>query len=211
MEKEKKSTPKDVTKKRNWAFVVYPESVPADWKEQLQLSGLQCAISPLHDKDLNPTGEVKKKHWHVIACYGGPTSFNSVKKLTDNLNAPGPQPLEQVRGYYRYLTHKDNPEKHQYDEREIRTLNGFNILDYMELTRNEVDEMKHELQLLILEKGFIEYGELMNYLSANRQNMRAEYSTASSNTYFFDRYLRSLRNMRESRHMNVDPATGEVL
>ena len=23
-------------KKRNWAFVLYPESAPADWREQLQ-------------------------------------------------------------------------------------------------------------------------------------------------------------------------------
>lgn len=41
-------------KKRNWAFVLYPESAPADWREQLQKTGLQCAISPLHDKDMNP-------------------------------------------------------------------------------------------------------------------------------------------------------------
>ena len=46
-------------KKRNWAFVLYPESAPEDWKEQLRLSGLQGAISPLHDKDINPTGEPK--------------------------------------------------------------------------------------------------------------------------------------------------------
>ena len=53
-------------KKRNWAFVLYPESAPADWKEQLQLSGLMGAISPLHDKDINPTGGPKKAHYHVV-------------------------------------------------------------------------------------------------------------------------------------------------
>ena len=57
-------------KKRNWAFVVYPESAPENWIEQLQLSGAQFTISPLHDKDLNATGEPKKAHWHVIAVYG---------------------------------------------------------------------------------------------------------------------------------------------
>ena len=30
-----------------------------------------------------------------------------VKALTDGFNQPIPQALEQVRGYYRYLTHKD--------------------------------------------------------------------------------------------------------
>ena len=29
-----------ILKKRNWAFVVYPESAPSDWIEQLQQRGL---------------------------------------------------------------------------------------------------------------------------------------------------------------------------
>ena len=101
-------------KKRNWAFVLYPESAPADWLERLQATGLPGAISPLHDKDIDPTGIPKKPHYHVILCYAGPTSYNVVKSLTDSLNQPVPQALEQVKGYYRYLTHMDNPDKYQY-------------------------------------------------------------------------------------------------
>ena len=86
-------------KKRNWAFVLYPESAPADWREQLQKTGLQCAISPLHDKDMNPDNTPKKPHYHVILTYSGPTSYNVVKALTDGFNQPIPQALEQVRGY----------------------------------------------------------------------------------------------------------------
>ena len=67
---------KSNVKKRNWAFVLYPESAPDDWIEQLRQTGLQCAISPLHDKDIDPTGEPKKAHYHIILCYSGPTSFN---------------------------------------------------------------------------------------------------------------------------------------
>ena len=73
-------------KKRNWAFVLYPESAPADWREQLQKTGLQCAISPLHDKDMNPDNTPKKPHYHVILTYSGPTSYNVVKALTDGFN-----------------------------------------------------------------------------------------------------------------------------
>ena len=121
-------------KKRNWAFVAYPESLPTDWKEQLQATGLQVAISPLHDRDVDPTGELKKPHYHVILCYAGPTSYNVVKGLTDSLKGPIPQPLEQVRGYYRYFTHMDNPEKYQYSPDTIETINGFSIMDFVELT-----------------------------------------------------------------------------
>ena len=103
-----------VVKKRNWGFVVYPESAPSDWREQLQATGLQCAISPIHDKDLNPDGTPKKAHHHVIAVFNGPTSYGVVKALTDKLKQPIPQALESVRGNYRYFTHKDNPEKYQY-------------------------------------------------------------------------------------------------
>ena len=49
-----------ILKKRNWAFVVYPESAPSDWIEQLQQRGVVGAISPLHDKDLNATENLRR-------------------------------------------------------------------------------------------------------------------------------------------------------
>ena len=52
--------PSKIVKKRNWAFVVYPESLPEGWLDLLRETGLQCAISPLHDKDKEPTGELKR-------------------------------------------------------------------------------------------------------------------------------------------------------
>ena len=205
------SNKKSNIKKRNWAFVVYPESAPENWIEQLQKTGLQCVISPLHDKDKDPTGEVKKAHYHVIAIYSGPTSFNVVKGLTDSLNCPIPQALEQVRGYYRYLTHKDNPEKYQYDENNIQTVNGFNIADFVELSKSEVSEIKKTLQMLIRNENITEYADLMDYLLDNEKTL--EYDVACNNTYFFDKYIASKRNKANQpmRHPKVDKETGEVL
>ena len=153
-----------ILKKRNWAFVVYPESAPSDWIEQLQQRGVVGAISPLHDKDLNATGEPKKAHWHVIVTYEGPTAQSVVERLTERLNAPKPIPLEQVRGYYRYLTHKDNPEKAQYDEKDIQTLNGFSIRDFVEMTKSEVNVKIRIIQKMIREFDFLEYADLLDYL-----------------------------------------------
>lgn len=184
--------PSKNVKKRNWAFIVYPDSAPADWQEILRQTGLQCAVSPLHDSDLDPTGEPKKPHYHVIACYSGPTSYNVVKGLTDNLNAPTPQALEQVRGYYRYLTHKDNPEKFQYDENLIQTINGFSIFDFCELTKSEVISIKRNLQSLIRSLDIREYSDFMDYLLDNE--LTSEYDVASCNTYFFEKYISSRRN-----------------
>lgn len=184
-------------KKRNWAFIVYPESAPVDWVDILQKTGLQCAISPLHDQDVNATGEFKKAHYHVIACYStGTTSFNVVKSLTDSLNASIPQPVEQVNGYYRYLTHKDNPEKAQYEESLIKRLNGFNIMDHSELRAGDKERIKKELQRLIRELGIVEYCDLMDYILSSGTD--EEYSVASNNTYFFDKYLTSIRNQKRA-------------
>lgn len=204
---DKKSSNKNF-KKRNWAFVLYPESAPDNWIEQLQKTGLQCAISPLHDKDLDPTGEQKKAHFHIIATYSGPTSFNVVKALTESLNCPIPQALEQVRGYYRYLTHKDNPDKYQYDGNDIRTLNGFNISDFIELSKSEVNEIKRSLQKLIRERDIIEYATLMDYLLDTTSFL--EYDVASSNTYFFDKYIASRRHGVQAVQVIQVDSNGEV-
>lgn len=179
-------------KKRNWACVIYPESAPENWREVLQLKGLQCAISPLHDKDVNPDGEIKKAHYHVILAYSGPTSFSVVKAITDELNQPIPQPLEQVRGYYRYFTHKDNPEKAQYSDLEITTINGFCISDFIELSQGEVAKIKKNLQCLIRDLNILEYAQLLDYLLDNCMDLELE--VASNHTLFFDRYLTSRRH-----------------
>lgn len=174
-------------------MVLYPESAPEDWREQLRQSGLQCAISPLHDKDTNPTGEPKKAHYHVILVYGSPTTFRNVEGLTKRLNQPIPQPLEQVRGYYRYLTHKDNPEKAQYSESDIETINGFDIMDFVELTRSEVGKLTREIMTFVRDNDIIEYADLMQILQDGGDGMNDMFEVARTNTLFFTSYLRSRR------------------
>ena len=61
-----------VVKARHWAMVVYPESAPENWIDIINETHLQFAISPLHNKDTNPDGEIKKSHWHVILSWDGP-------------------------------------------------------------------------------------------------------------------------------------------
>lgn len=223
-------------KKRNWAFLAYPtkeqlESIgcdydgsdgygalPDDWRERLQLSGIMAAISPLHDKDINPDKKIKKPHYHVILVYGSPTTYNNVKAFTESLNSPIPQPLEQVRGYYRYFTHKDNPDKYQYSEADIVSINGFNISDFVEITKSEVNQIKYELLCLIREKELCEYKDFIDYIQDNMD--KVYFDIASSNTIFFNTYLKSARfsgvyaNVevtKDGRYVEVDAETGEVI
>ncbi len=179
-------------KKRNWALIAYPDSLPDDWLQILADTGLQVAISPLHDSDLNPDGEPKKAHYHLILCYPGPQTYNAVKTLADSLHCPIPKPLESIRGAYRYFTHLDNPEKFQYDASLIQCLNGFSILDYVELTKSEVLRIKQDLQGFIRAQNVMEYSDLMDALQdAGNTDY---YDVASSNTYFFEKYISSRRN-----------------
>lgn len=181
-------------KKRNWAFVLYPESAPKDWKDVLRQTGLMCAISPLHDRDVNPTGEPKKPHYHVILCYSGPTAYNVVKALTNGkLGQTIPQPLEQVRGYYRYLTHEDNPEKAQYNKADIQAINGFSIKDFVEMTKSEVVKYKREVQGFIRDNDILEYADLLDLLADAGESMADHYEVAANNTLLFTAYLSSRR------------------
>lgn len=179
-------------KKRNWAFVLYPESAPENWRDLLQETGLLVAISPLHDKDLDPTGEPKKAHYHIILTFDGPTTYNNVKTITDRLNQPIPQPLEQIRGYYRYFTHMDNPEKYQYSDNEITTLNGFDINNYIELTYTEVSKYLLELQMFIRNNDIVEYSELLDILVDNE--LKEMWDVARNHTFLLDKYICSRRN-----------------
>lgn len=185
------STKKSI-KKRNWAFVLYPESAPADWFDRLKQSGLMGAISPLHDKDVNSDGEPKKAHYHVILVYGNTTTYNNVKSLTDSLNQPIPQALEQIRGYYRYLTHKDNPEKYQYSDSDIVTFGGFDISDFVEMTKSEVTKYIKEIHAFVRDNNITEYSDLCDMLiDAGLEEL---YEVAINHTLFVNSYISSRRN-----------------
>lgn len=181
-----------MNKKRYWAFVLYPESAPDNWKEILQQTGLSCCVSPLHDKDIDPTLKPKKPHYHIILCYSGPTTFNTVKSITDRLNQPIPIPLEQVRGYFRYLTHKDNPEKYQYDEKDIITINDFDISNYNDLTVSQIKTILIEVQKIIRDNKITEYCDLLDILLENE--LYNYLDVAMNHTILFNTYICSLRN-----------------
>ncbi len=178
---------------RSWAFVMYPESMPEDWKDRVVEMGLPMAISPLHDKDMNPTGEVKKPHYHVIVYYENPTTLNNVKvNVCDRLNATIPLKLESMRGMYRYHLHLDNPEKHQYDDRDRQFLNGFDIDLANKLTKTEINKRIREIHTFINDNDICEYIDLLDILKDNE--MFELYDIAITNTMLFKALLDSRRN-----------------
>lgn len=150
-------------KKRNWTTIVYLDSVKEGWIDELQETGLEVAISPLHDKDTNPTGESKKPHYHVIICYPGPTTKNCVQELSNELlSGVLVKPIESIRGMYRYLTHRDNPEKFQYTEKDIILLNGFDPSNIM--SNADENAIKLLCVIYIQDHHILEYTDLIDRL-----------------------------------------------
>jgi hypothetical protein len=132
--------------------------------------------------------------------YSGPTTYNAVAKFTASLNATVPQALESVRGMYRYFSHKDNPEKYQYDESDITAINGFNIADLIELTKSEVNEIKMNILKLVRDVDITEYSGLVDFLIDNE--MLTEYDVVINNTLFFNTYITSRRHAEQIAAMN---------
>lgn len=177
LENQQISEEQDKLKGRHFAFVVYPESAPEDWIEQLKQTGLAFVVSPLHDKDINADNTPKKAHYHVIVSWGNSTTYRSARGLCDTLNCPIPQMLKNCNGMYRYLTHKDNPDKYQYKE-QPKCYNGW----VRPLDNADVENIKKEIWKMVYTEDCQEYGELTMVC----EERGAEYfEIASKHTIFF--------------------------
>jgi hypothetical protein len=100
-----------VTRGRYFACIVYPENISFDdMCAYLTSLHIPCAISPLHNPE-----EGKKQHYHVLMKYANVTTIKHVEALLEPLKGTKPIVVCDEVGYYRYLTHKDNPEKQQFD------------------------------------------------------------------------------------------------
>lgn len=179
-----------MNKERYWTFILYPESCPDNFKEILQKTGLCVAISPLHDKDINSDGELKKEHYHILLCFNGPTTYNKVKSITDELCGTIPQRVLSCKGIIRYFSHKDNPEKYQYNEQDIVTLNGLDLKSFNDLTLSQQLIIKKDIILLIQTENITSYNELVNRFLMNF-NDRDYFQVVCSNTFFFNSYIKS--------------------
>lgn len=120
------------TRTRNFATVVYPESAPDDWMELLTQQFVPALVSPLHDQDINPTGEPKKPHHHVIICFDSVKTSEQAKEVFEVIGGVGCEPVKSLRAYTRYLCHLDNPEKAQYSVDDVRQFGGADFYKIIE-------------------------------------------------------------------------------
>lgn len=178
-----------VNRTRNYATVVYPDSAPPDWQLFLQEMFVPAFISPLHDKDVNPTGEPKKPHWHIIIMFDSVKTREQARELFEKIGGVGCEVVNSIRGYSRYLCHLDNPEKVQYSPEEVRCLCG---ADYFNTIGLVVDKYKtiEEIAFFCRDNDIYSYSDLFFYCLENRYDW---YRTLCDNgTYVIKELLQSI-------------------
>lgn len=198
-------------RKRNFATVIYPESAPENWREILAGYFVPAFVSPLHDKDVNATGDPKKAHHHVMVMFEGKKSDEQVKTMFDSIGGVGLERVESLRGYARYLCHLDNPEKAQYNPSDVVSMNGS---DYSYTIGIVADKYKAVREMIAFCKAnqIVSYAELLEYASAEQDTWFR--ILCDSGTVVMKEYLKSVSwGMRSGSpaQPRVDPDTGEVL
>lgn len=196
------------TRTRNFATVVYPESAPEDWKEILFSHCVPAFISPLHDKDINPTGEPKKPHYHVMLMFEGKKSVAQVEEIFSSINGVGCEVVKSVRGYARYLCHLDNPEKYQYDASEVTCLAS----DYLGTIGLAIDKYHAigEMQDFCDRYNVVSFYALATYARAHRSDWHRILCDCGS--VFMREYLQSRKwSVEQDFGKIIDPETGEII
>jgi len=195
---KKLSSEKQIVEKRssNWNFILYSESAPENWRGLIDETHIEWIESPLHDKDVDPDGTLKKAHYHITLLFPSLKSFQQVEDITKRVNAPIPVKCQSVKGSIRYMAHKDHPDKYQYSWSEIVCHGGADLSALCAPTATERLQIQKDILNFIRDNGLCEFSDLIDSIEkmGNDEwlNVSLNYSTISINAY-----LRSCRHKAE--------------
>ena len=130
---------------RQFSFIVYEDSAPLNWREEL--AQIPC-YAILHNKDLNLDGTPKKEHYHILVCMDNPVTEKTIKEIALKLGAANGkyEKVSSFRSYARYLCHLDNLDKYQYERSSVISYGG--ITDYEEIIESKADNLNTVKQII---------------------------------------------------------------
>ena len=213
-------------KARYFTFLLYPESIPNDWNQRLELMGVPIAISPLHDRDKsNVEGQTyKKAHYHVVYVAKNPVTTDSVRKRIQR--ALGPRSVSKVQivaqsmeNMYLYLTHESKDaiakNKHKYSKRDIALLNNFDIDRYITLDAEDKDDMLNDVCDLIDDHNLANMRELRRFLKAHGSeygmpSVKIVNSVLRAHTGLIRLYFDAVYQERKYGRGDINKETGEI-
>lgn len=152
---------------RNWATVIYPESMDENWRDKLKALVVPALVSPLHDRDVNADGSLKKPHYHVIVLFDGVKTMEQAQEVFAKISGVGTEPIRSIRAYARYLTHMDDPEKTQYDVFDVQAFGG---VDYQSLISSPINKYSVIAEIIAYceQEDIISYATLLLYSKTYR-------------------------------------------
>lgn len=191
---QKKSTISDLEKKssaryRNFCTVVYPESAPENWLSILSDQCISAFVSPLHDSDMDPTGEKKKPHFHVLVSFEGKKSIPQVESLFSLIGGVGCIIVHSLRAMSRYLCHLDNPDKHQYNIEDVQCFGGADYFSAINLPTDKYIIIREMMDFCRL-NNIYSYSDLLE--SAAENHFQWFRVLCDSGTVVMKEYLKSL-------------------
>ena len=173
---------------RNYATVVYPESAPENWLDILRDMKFNALVSPLHDSDVNPDGEVKKAHYHVMFMFDSVKSRDQAEQVASAIGGVGLETVNAVRGYARYLCHLDNPEKHQYSPEDVLSIGSEDYYALISLPSDKYGHIKEMIAWCEENQNYY-YSDLLRYAMSEREDW---FRTLCDNgTYVMKEFLKA--------------------
>lgn len=201
---------------RNWTIVIYDESAPKNWRLMLDERHIEWVESPLHDKDINADGSLKKPHRHILLMFGGVKSYEQVLDFVQFLNCPIPQRCHNAKALVRYMAHLDNPDKVQYSVSDIKGHGGVDIAEMLRPTSSERYSLIKEMIAYIKDNEIVEFQDIFDYASQERFDDWFPLLCDNS-AFIINQYIKSLRH-RDKRYSSsvaadrvVNPETGEII
>lgn len=195
-------------KSKYFCCILYPDSSTYDTDyviKALAEEHLTFAVSPIHDRDVADDGSKKKGHYHLLLAYSSATTLKNIRGWFAACGMPESE-LHSVRvcasgvGYYRYLTHKDNPDKVQYDDKDIRVYNDSNELfkKFSKTSSEKIDDLIRIFQI-VDELNTISFHSLIQYLMLNERDLFKMLTSSSALAICVKEYQRSLEyDLRKS-------------
>lgn len=188
-------------KSKYFCCVLYPDSktyVLDNVIKSMAAEHLTFAVSPIHDKDVEEDGSPKKGHLHLLIAYSSATTLSNIRGWLKACGMPESD-LHSVRvcasavGYYRYLTHKDNPEKAHYDDKDIRIFNDFGEI-FKKFANTESDKIDNLVRIfqIVDELNTISFHALIQYLMLNERDLFKLLTSSSALAICVKEYQRSL-------------------
>lgn len=189
------------TKSKYFCCMLYPDSSTYDVDyiiKALAQEHLTFAVSPIHDRDVEDDGSPKKGHFHILLAYSSATTLNNIRGWFKACGMPESD-LHSVRvcasgvGYFRYLTHKDNPEKAQYDDKNIRVFNDYDEV-FKKFANTEADKIDKLVRIfqIVDELNTISFHSLVQYLMLNERDLFKMLTSSSALAICVKEYQRSL-------------------